>query len=74
MNVNIPDLEELLISEMGYIKKLEVRLEILANGDITNGDEVYLMESLVTEIEKGRELLSKYKEDIRLIKLNQLLW
>lgn len=73
MNVNIPDLEELLISEMGYIKKLEVRLKILTNGDITNGDEVYLMESLQSEIEKGRELLSKYKEDIRLIKLDQLL-
>lgn len=73
MNVNIPDLEELLISEIDYIKKLEVRLEILTNGDITNGDEVYLIEHLVTEINKGRELLSKYKEDIRLIKLNQLL-
>ena len=73
MNVNIPNIEELLISEMDYIKKLEVRLEILTNGDITNGDEVYLMENLVTEIGKGRELLSKYKEDIRLIKLNQLL-
>lgn len=73
MNVNIPDLEELLISEIDYIKKLEVRLAILTNGDITNGDEVYLIENLATEIKKGKELISKYKEDIRLIKLNQLL-